>query len=515
MRVEKSETVSILCVDDSPEILGATIRLLEKAGYLVCGASSGEEALRLLGDGEFDLVLLDVALPDMEGPEICRRIKSDPALRGPLVVMLSGSRTSSEQQAHGLDLGADGYIARPVSNRELLARVQSMLRIKRAEDALRAIQDRLESLVEDRTAELAETNESLKREIDVRRKAEHDLKDALEEIRQMKDRLERENVYLQEEIRLEQNFEEIIGRSDALKYVLYRVEQVAPTDATVLILGETGTGKELVARAVHGVSSRKDRLMVKVNCAALAPNLIESELFGHQKGAFTGAGMNQQGRFEVADGTTLFLDEIGELPLELQAKLLRVLQDGEFERLGSSRTLKVDVRVIAATNRNLEEEVARGRFREDLWYRLNIFPITVPPLQQRREDIPLLVNAFLTRLSKKIGKQVETVLPADMRAMMDYAWPGNVRELENLIERAVILSQGPELNVELPRGRDSAPGDGRALEDVERTHILRVLEESAWKIEGRDGAARFLQLNPGTLRSRMKKLGIERPPKKG
>ncbi len=506
-----NESTSILVVDEHPDILQATVRLLRGAGFEVSGASTGNEVLSLLREAPFDLVLLEVVLPDMDGREICRRIKSDPAMQGTLVMMLSVSRTSSDQQADGLDLGADGYIVRPVSNRELLARVHSLARIQRAEGALRRIHERLETLVEARTAELAAANVSLLQEVEVRRSTERELKEALEEIERMKDRLEKENLYLQEEIRLTQHFEDIVGQSDALKYVLFRVEQVAPTDATVLILGETGTGKELIARALHQASPRKDRLMVKVNCAALAPNLIESELFGHQKGAFTGAGTQQQGRFEVADGTTLFLDEIGDLPLELQAKLLRVLQDGEFERLGSSRTIRVDVRVVAATNRNLKEEVTRGRFREDLWYRLNMFPITVPPLRQRREDIPLLANVFATRFAKKLGRQVCRIEPAALEAMTGYRWPGNIRELENVIERAVIISQGPDLVVELPAMTDQVKDDSRTLEEVERRHILRVLEESAWKIEGRGGAARVLKLNPGTLRSRMKKLGIERP----
>ena len=257
-------------------------------------------------------------------------------------------------------------------------------------------------------------------DITERKQAELDLREALSEIKELKDKLEVERAYLQEEIKSQYNHENIIGQSNALNYIFYKVEQIAPTDTTVLILGETGTGKELVARAIHGLSPRKDRALVKVNCATLPANLIESELFGHEKGAFTGAHARQLGRFEVADGATLFLDEIGELPLELQPKLLRVIQDGEFERLGSSGTIKVDVRVIAATNRNLEEEVRRGRFREDLWYRLSIFPITVPPLRERTEDIAMLVDFFVTKISKRLGKSIESIPTSVMNALLDY-----------------------------------------------------------------------------------------------
>jgi len=256
------------------------------------------------------------------------------------------------------------------------------------------------------------------------KQGELNLKAALSEIRELKEKLEVERAYLQEEIKLEYNYENIIGQSDGLNYVLYKVEQIASSDTTVLVLGETGTGKELVARAIHGLSPRKDRTLVKVNCATLPSNLIESELFGHQKGAFTGAHARQLGRFEVANGATLFLDEIGELPLDLQPKLLRVIQDGEFERLGSSGTIKVDVRVIAATNRNLEEEVHKGRFREDLWYRLSIFPITVPPLRERMEDISLLVDFFVDKIAKKLGKSIESIPTSVMNTLQDYQWPG-------------------------------------------------------------------------------------------
>jgi PAS domain S-box-containing protein len=347
-----------------------------------------------------------------------------------------------------------------------------------------------------------------------RKLAEIKLRAAYSEIEQLKNHLEAETAYLQEEIKLEHNFESIIGDSAALQYVLYKVEQVAATDTTVLVLGETGTGKELISRAIHTKSLRKARPLVKVNCATLPSHLIESELFGHERGAFTGAHSRQTGRFEVADGTSIFLDEIGELPLELQTKLLQVLQDGKFERLGSSRTIKVDVRVIAATNRDLEAEVRKGRFREDLFYRLNVFPITVPPLRQRTEDIPLLARFFIERVSKRVGKTITQIPAGIMQKLQDYPWPGNVRELENVIERAVINSSGPKLRLADDLAgpvRKETPTRLKSLQAMEKDHITRVLEETNWRIDGPKGAALILDMNPSTLRSRMSKLGIQKP----
>ncbi|MBN1847310.1 MAG: sigma 54-interacting transcriptional regulator, partial [Deltaproteobacteria bacterium] len=319
--------------------------------------------------------------------------------------------------------------------------------------------------------------------------------------------------YLQEEIKLEYNHENIIGQSDGINYVLYKVEQIAPTDTIILVLGETGTGKELVARAIHSLSPRKDRALVKINCATLPSNLIESELFGHEKGAFTGAHARHLGRFEVADGTTLFLDEIGELPLELQPKLLRVIQDGEFERLGGSHTIRIDARIIAATNRNLEEEVRRGRFRDDLWYRLNIFPITMPPLRDRLDDVPLLVDFYVKKISKRMGKSIEIIPASVMDVLQDYRWPGNVRELENVLERAVINSSGPKLRLvdELNKPHKDLSTAQKTLEAVEREHIVRILEQTHWKVSGKNGAAEILGLNRSTLRARMRKLGVLKP----
>lgn len=345
----------------------------------------------------------------------------------------------------------------------------------------------------------------------VRKQSEERLQKAFSEIKQLKDRIEADYIYLKEETNHEHDFSNIVGKSDALKKILVKVKQVAPTNTTALLLGETGTGKGLIARAIHNVSKRKDRPFMQVNCAALAPSLIESELFGHEKGAFTGAQSRRSGRFELANGTTLFLDEIGELPLETQAKLLRVLEDGELERVGGTRTIKTDVRIIAATNRNLEKEVEEGRFRQDLWYRLNIFPITIPPLRERKEDIPLFLRFFIDKYGKWIGKKFHMISQKTILELQRYSWPGNVRELENMIEKAVIISHENKLWIELPVQDDEATPENQTLEKIERNHIINILESTGWKVKGPEGAAIQLGLNPSTLRSRMKKLNIDRP----
>lgn len=363
---------------------------------------------------------------------------------------------------------------------------------KRMEEALQTAHDKLEGQVEERTVEL---------------------RTALAEVSTLKEQLEAENIYFRQKNKLQHRFEHILGQSDGLKYVLYRAEQVAPINTTVLLLGETGTGKDLIAFAIHDMSPRKARSMITVNCAALPGNLIESELFGREKGAFTGADARQIGRFEIANGSTLCLDEIGELPLELQAKLLRVIQHNEFERLGSSHTIKVDVRIIATTNRDLEEVVRKGRFRQDLYYRLNVFPITVPPLRQRKDDIPMMVQAFTERYSRKLGKQITSIPKETMKALQDYPWPGNVRELESVIERAVILCPGPVLQLtdKLEISSSALSSAVKTLEETERSQILKILSETRWRIEGKGGAAAILGIIPSTLRARMRKLGIVRP----
>jgi transcriptional regulator with GAF, ATPase, and Fis domain len=328
-------------------------------------------------------------------------------------------------------------------------------------------------------------------------------------LERLQERLKAENIILKNDIIQDYTFENIIGQSDTIKYVLYRIQQVAPTNTTVLIEGETGVGKQLFAYAIHSMSKRKDQPMFKVNCAALSPTLIESELFGHEKGAFTGADKTVKGRFEVADGGTLFLDEIGELPLTLQAKLLRVLQDGEFERLGSSQTIKVDVRIIAATNKVLKNEIQEGRFRKDLYYRLSAYPITVPPLRERKEDIPELISYYVKKYSREMGRNIESIPKAMIDKLIDYSWPGNVRELENVIERAVVISQGNILNIVEDFKHDSIDSDSlKTLEENEKSYIIKVLEKTNGRIEGKSGAAELLGINPSTLRSRIKKLGI-------
>jgi formate hydrogenlyase transcriptional activator len=346
----------------------------------------------------------------------------------------------------------------------------------------------------------------------VRKQTEEGLRQATAEIRNLKDQLQRENLYLREEIKLEHYHGATVGNSEAIRRVLKQTEQVGPTDSTVLLLGETGTGKELLARSLHDLSRRRARPMVKVNCAALPASLVESELFGREKGAYTGALTREIGRFELADQSTIFLDEIGELPLELQAKLLRVLQEGEFERLGSPRTIQVNVRVIAATSRDLRAAVKEGRFREDLFYRLSVFPIQVPPLRDRKEDIPALVWHFIRELGSRMGRNIESVRSSTMEGLQRYSWPGNIRELRNIIERSLIIFPGEVFQAEMPIGDESVHSQhvSSTLHEVEREHILMILNGTGWRIRGKNGAAEILGLKPSTLESRMKKLNISR-----
>ncbi len=504
-KLDLTERATILIVDDTPENLILMNNLL-KDDYKVKVSNSGEKALKIVAsDSPPDLILLDIMMPGMDGYEVCRRLKCDLSTSDIPIIFLT-ARSEMEDEKKGLELGAVDYIIKPISPHTVLARIKNHLELKTMTEALKDQNTFLEIEVAKRTAELVVARDEAE-------KRKEEIEASLVETIQLKEQLEAERAYLQEEIKLEYNHTNIIGQSESLKSVLLKVEQIAASDTTVLILGETGTGKELAARAIHDLSLRKNRTLVKVNCAALSANLIESELFGHEKGAFTGSVSRHLGRFEVANGATLFLDEIGELPLELQSKLLRVLQEGEFERLGSTQTIKVNTRIITATNRNLEEEVKKGRFREDLWYRLNIFPITMPSLRERMDDIPLLVHAFVKKISRRLGKTIEIIPVSVMKTLQHYPWPGNVRELENVLERAVINASGRKLRLvdELKKPSEAFFSGKKTLMAVERDYIVQVLEQTNWKIGGKDSAAEILDLDRSTLRGRMRKLNIQKP----
>jgi len=489
---------TVLVVDDTPANVSVLFDHLSKSGFRVLVAERGPNALMQAKHAQPDLILLDVMMPELDGFEVCRRLKRHEATSD-IPVLFMTALADAEDKVRGFEAGAVDYITKPFQHEEVIARVTAHLALRRLQTQLEEANAGLEARVAERTAELEA---------------------ALREVEALRDRLQDENRYLREEVEQAHADAGIVGQSPALKKVLGQVERVAATDATVLILGETGTGKELFARAVHAASPRRERPLVKVNCAALPETLIESELFGHEKGAFTGATARRAGRFELADGGTIFLDEIGDLPLALQAKLLRVLQEGELERLGSPETRRVDVRVIAATNRDLAKRAAEGTFREDLYYRLNVVPLTLPPLRERAGDVRLLVEHVLARAAVRFGRPVPAVPEAVMAAFEAYAWPGNVRELANVVERAVILSDGPNLRLDEPLGAARPPtaaeattgaAAGVTMEEVERAHILHVLGTTGWRVRGDGGAAEVLGLNPSTLRSRMKKLGIERP----
>ena len=465
-------------------------------------------ALTLLNKRSFGIILLDLSLPDGKGLDTV--VRTHAAVPNVPIVVMSGLG-DEELAVRALHEGAQDYLVKGQVDSNLLIRaMRYAIERKQAEEALRKAHDKLELRVQERTAELIRANEQLSQEIEDRKQAANSLREALTIIKQLKDQLHEENIYLREEINLIHSHEDIVGNSEAIRTVLKQIEQVAPTDSTVLIQGETGTGKELVANAIHGLSSRKGRLMIKVNCAALPPTLIESELFGREKGAFTGALSKQIGRFELADASTIFLDEIDALPLDLQAKLLRVLESGEFERLGSPRTVKVDVRIISATNRDLARVVSEGGFREDLYYRLNVFQIIVPPLRERREDILPLVWSFVQEFSKRMGKRIESIPQKDVEALQAYPWPGNVRELRNVTERAMIITTGPVLHLDVPKIAQSGADQSGTLEEVEKRHIIEALNTTGWRVSGKDGAAEILGINPKTLESRMQRLGIQR-----
>lgn len=485
---------TILIVDDVPANIGVLYETLTQFEYKVLVARDGKSAIEQARLAQPDLILLDVMMPGMDGFETCRRLKHDETTKAiPVLFMTALSETIDK--VNGFNMGAVDYITKPFQLQEVVARINTHLTLRHLQRELQAANASLEQRVAERTESLAK---------------------ALVEVEQLKNQLQAENTYLREEIKLNQNFEEIVSQSKPFGRVLRQVAQVAPTNTSVLIMGESGTGKELLARAVHNLSSRKKRALVKINCAALPATLIESELFGHEKGAFTGAVTQKIGRFELADGGTIFLDEIGEMPLDLQAKLLRVLQEGEFERVGSAKTLRVNVRVIAATNRDLEKEIDEGRFREDLYYRLNVFPIVSLPLRERKEDIPLLVQHFCQKHGPDVGRTIDVIPPAVIEALTAYHWPGNIRELENVIERSLILSRGRTLELaDWLKRKTNVSKTGReallTMEECERTHILAVLEHTRWKVSGEKGAAKILDMIPTTLDSRMKKLGIQRP----
>ena len=457
-------TATVLIVDDEPLNVDLLEQELAAAGYRTLSAGSGEEAIAKAAKAAPDLVLLDVMMAGLDGYAVCERLKAAEATRAIPVIFLT-ALTDTFEKVRAFSAGAVDYVTKPFEPEELLARVG--------------------------------THIALRREIEAHRRSRSTVHYLMEEIRSDRDAM--------------------VGDSPALRRVLEQIAQVSTTDSTVLIQGETGTGKELVARAIHERSPRRERPLVKVNCAALPRDLVESELFGHEKGAFTGATQQRRGRFELADGGTLFLDEAGELPLEAQAKLLRVLQEREFDRVGGTRSLRTDVRVIAATNRDLHARVAAGGFRADLYYRLNVFPILVPALRERRDDIPGLVRHFAAKAARKLGRTLDGISPAFVERARAYDWPGNIRELENLVERAIIMSNGGVLDaVELflqapPSGQAPSVAAGDAtLEEMERAHIRRVLERTRWVIEGERGAARILGLNPSTLRGRLRKLGIRK-----
>ncbi|MCK4838890.1 MAG: sigma-54-dependent Fis family transcriptional regulator [Desulfobulbaceae bacterium] len=465
----------ILIVDDDLASFRTLSSMLTAEGYEVRGVPDGPMALTVVENNPPELILLDIKMPGMDGFEVCQQIKADEKSSDIPILFLS-ALDELEDKLKGFSIGAADFMTKPFQAEEVLARVDIHIKFSR-------LRRNLEEQVVERTAE----------------------------IKKLKDRIEQENIYLRKEIEVKHKHEEIIGNCEPVRKMLSEAEQVAKTDSTVLILGETGTGKELLARAIHNLSLRKDRQMVTLNCAALPPTLLESELFGREKGAYTGAMTRQIGRFEFADGSSIFLDEIGEMPLEVQTKFLRVLQERQFERLGNPQTISVNVRIIASTNRDLARAVVEGRFREDLYYRLNVFSVNVPPLRDRMEDIPSLVWAFTKEFEKSMGKAIEKIPQKSIDALQQYQWPGNIRELRNVVENAMIISKDRILKLKSPVDLSLNLQRDLKLEVVERNHIIDVLDKTSWRVSGQKGAANLLGLKPTTLESKIKKMGITRP----
>jgi len=513
----------ILVVDDTPASLRLLSELLTQHGYRIRPASNGALALKSVAAKNPDLILLDVSMPGMDGYEVCRRLKADEnSSRIPVIFISAFGDT--RQKVTGFEAGGLDYITKPFEAEEVLARVGTHLRLRHAEEALRNAQNTLELRVQERTAELQASNQAL-------RESEEKTRRALEEIEVLKSQLELHNDYLQEAVVEAKAFGDLVGQSAALRHIVSQIDLVAPTDASVLILGETGTGKELVAHEIHRRSKRKDGPLVRVNCASIPRELFESEFFGHMRGSFTGAVKDRAGRFETAEGGTIFLDEVGEIPLDVQNKLLRVLQEKRYERVGEDRTRRADVRIIAATNRDLKQAVAAGKFREDLYYRLNVFPINVLPLRERLDDIPSLTKHFVDLSAKDLKCAKPRLTRAGIAKLQNYDWPGNVRELRNVIERAVILARGGALDFDLPVGNQPAPqaqstfrveppaGEAAQpeilteaeLQRRERDNLLLALQKANWKIKGPDGAAELIGVKPTTLLARMKKWGLKKP----
>ncbi|MGD0814848.1 MAG: sigma-54 dependent transcriptional regulator [Verrucomicrobiota bacterium] len=506
----------ILVVDDTPASLRLLTELLNQHGYRIRPAQDGAMALESVAAKAPDLILLDVSMPGMDGYEVCRRLKADEKSSRIPVIFISAFG-DTRQKVTGFEAGGIDFITKPFEAEEVLARVRTHLRLRQAEEALRNAHNTLELRVQERTAALQESEEKARR--------------AFEEIEVLKSQLELHNTYLQEEVVEAKAFGDLVGQSSALRNVVSQIDVVAPTEASVLILGETGTGKELVAHEIHRRSGRKDKPLVRVNCASIPRELFESEFFGHVRGSFTGAVKDRAGRFETAEGGTIFLDEVGEIPLDIQNKLLRVLQEKRYERVGDDRTRRADVRIVAATNRDLKKAAAAGKFREDLYYRLNVFPVQVPPLRDRLDDIPLLAKHFVELSAKELKCAKPRLTRAAVTQLQSYNWPGNVRELRNVVERSVILARGGALEFDLPISSQPAPParpgprtvspvvspaqpkflTEAEVERFERDNLVAALEAANWKISGPDSASELLGVKPTTLLSRMTKWGLKRP----